>query len=98
METGWLIERRENNATEWWGLADALGSWTNDSAKALRFARSEDAEAYAHSTGLDDAGFTTYITDHEWLDAPALAPKSNLEAFMEKVGRKHPHLREREDD
>lgn len=67
METGWLIERRENNTTEWWGLADALGSWTNDSVKALRFARSEDAEAYAHATGLDDAGFTTYITDHEWI-------------------------------
>jgi hypothetical protein len=66
IETGWLIERRENNTTEWWALADALGSWNNDASKGLRFARRVDAEAYAHATGLEDAGFPTYITDHEW--------------------------------
>jgi hypothetical protein len=68
IETGWLIECREENGIEWWSLPHAVGEWTKDASAALRFARRVDAEAYAHSAGLDDCGFTTYITEHEWSD------------------------------
>ena len=66
IEIGWLIELR-GTRTEgplWWRIADANGEggFSNDSIKALRFARKEDAQAY-----IDDVGWTEVIpTEHQW--------------------------------
>ncbi len=69
-ETGWLIEAC-NVLTgaflaKWWSLdlpghEDGHG-WTKDSARALRFARESDAQAY-----IDDIGWTeAKPTEHAW--------------------------------
>lgn len=62
-ETGWLIEawdsKRDELKARWWAAGfeaeDAPGVWTNDSTKALRFARECDAQAYIDETGWTEA-------------------------------------------
>lgn len=63
-ETGWLIELR-GNSPQWWSLTDTEGEggyFTNDSLKALRFARKQDAEAV-----IEDIGWTeAFASEHQW--------------------------------
>jgi hypothetical protein len=62
-ETGWLIERRMQLPPEYLYVPDWSGfQWTQDSLKALRFSRREDAEQVAHIFENDDV----YITEHQW--------------------------------
>ncbi len=65
IETGWLCEWLHATGPEWWSLTDTEGDggyFTNDSLKALRFARKEDAQAY-----IEDAGWTEIVpTEHQW--------------------------------
>jgi hypothetical protein len=69
-ETGWLVELK-GAVPMWWALPAPGGlsgdpEWTADSLKALRFARKQDAEAYA-----DDQGWTeAFASEHEWSDPP----------------------------
>lgn len=68
-ETGWLIERQDRGAPEWYRLVNSAAPnnfWTKNAAEALRFARRTDAEAYCADSGLDDPGFTVHITEHAW--------------------------------
>lgn len=71
-ETGWLVERKMG-VPHWWGRhtptledEDAFG-WTDDSLRAIRFARKEDAEAYIEEVGWNDV----IASEHMWCDAPA---------------------------
>lgn len=66
IETGWLAELiSRSGPPTWWTLTDTEGEggyFTNDSVKALRFARKQDAESY-----IEDAGWTEVIpTEHQW--------------------------------
>ncbi len=68
-ETGWLIELRQPKAEfisarpAWWGDTggDVLG-WTEDHAKAVRFARKQDAEMVIADIGWTEA----FATEHMW--------------------------------
>lgn len=66
-ETGWLIELLPSVASQptWYGETDegALG-WTTDSLKAVRFARSEDAQRVMECEGFTEA----HPSDHRWCD------------------------------
>ena len=66
-ETAWLIELQGESLPTWWGRVDSedgVCGWTTDHAKAIRFARSQDAKAI-----IDDIGWTRAIpTDHMWCD------------------------------
>lgn len=60
-ETVWLIEwpADDNLPVRWW---HPQGGWMMDAAKALRFARKEDGEAYAASSlGLTGRPVTEHI-------------------------------------
>ena len=67
-ETGWLIENGKDSGK---GLAyrfmnnekGGIPDWTEDHNKALRFARREDAEQFAHHD--EDAWC---IVEHAWVD------------------------------
>jgi len=63
-EYGWLVEDSRNHSSgiryRMWGLMGP--EWTNDPNKALRFARREDAEAFARDD--EDAW---HIVEHMWL-------------------------------
>jgi hypothetical protein len=62
-ESGWLIERRMQLPPEYLYVPDWSGfKWTQDSLKALRFSRREDAEQVAHIFENGDV----YITEHQW--------------------------------
>lgn len=65
-ETGWLIELQGEPTPTWWGRIDddSVCGWTNDHAKAIRFCRSQDAQAI-----IDEYGWNRAIpTDHMWCD------------------------------
>lgn len=66
-ETGWLIELQGEPSPTWWGRVDnedGVNGWTTDHAKAIRFARAQDAQAI-----IDEVGWTRAIpTDHMWCD------------------------------
>lgn len=77
IETGWLIEFNDAGRPKWFC---PNGTFSDDSLKALRFARKEDAEAFliAGFCQMDD-DFTTAslfyperdsycVTEHEWSD------------------------------
>jgi hypothetical protein len=66
-ETGWLIESTWADCSpHWWTLEPgSMVYWTKDSAKALRFARREDADNFA-SHFLDGDDFEVRITEHQW--------------------------------
>ena len=75
-ETGWLVEhyasRRGEYLAEWligWPAFDdsAPETWTKDSAKAIRFARCEDAEQVIQALGWTEAR----ATEHVWAAPPA---------------------------
>lgn len=61
IETGWLLERRDNSKIEWLALSNGDWAWTGDSTKALRFARKQDADAMSEI--ISDA---EYVTEHQW--------------------------------
>lgn len=78
-ETGWLVER-DMGGPHWWGRHtptleddDAFG-WTNDSLRAIRFARKEDAEMYIEEVGWNDV----VATEHMWCEAPTLSTPEQL--------------------
>jgi len=69
METGWLIERSQEDRGSsppcWLTVSSSRNSvWTEDSSEALRFARKQDAEAliahYAPTLG------GAIATEHTW--------------------------------
>lgn len=61
-EVGWLIERRKPTP-EWLFVPEWAGfDWTNDSLKALRFSRREDAEQILKMMESEDA----IATEHGW--------------------------------
>lgn len=61
VESGWLLERREDGKIIWLMLDLGMWDWTEDSSKALRFAREKDADAM--SDIISDA---EYVTEHQW--------------------------------
>lgn len=61
IETGWLLERRSGNKIEWLALEHGDWVWTEDSLRALRFARKQDADAMSEI--ISD---TEYVTEHQW--------------------------------
>lgn len=61
MESGWLLERRVNGKIEWMAIIGGMWEWTDDSTKALRLARRQDADALAEI--IEDA---EYVTEHQW--------------------------------
>lgn len=65
IERGWLIERKKGG---YFYQTPRMNGWTNDSVKALRFARKCDAEAIA---GKYNMRFEAIITEHEWHDSAA---------------------------
>lgn len=73
-ETGWLIELRGQRPT-WFQLADG-DNWTDDSTKALRFARKADAESYIEEIGWTEA----FASEHEWLDPRPASPDTKEQA------------------
>jgi hypothetical protein len=61
-ERGWLIERRNANNQIEWARFDEYGvKWVNDSTRACRFCRREDAEQLAY--GEDCYAITEHIWD-----------------------------------
>jgi hypothetical protein len=64
VETGWLIERALGGAPIYYGKddeVDALG-WTKDHARAIRYARREDAQMQ-----IEDIGWTeARPVEHQW--------------------------------
>lgn len=75
-QTGWLVEhyasKRGEYLAEWlngWPAFDdgAPEIWTKDSAKAIRFARREDAEQVIQALGWTEAR----ATEHVWAAPPA---------------------------
>ena len=75
-EAGWLVEhyasKRGEYLAEWlvgWPAFDdsAPETWTKDSAKAIRFARREDAEQVIQALGWTEAR----ATEHVWSAPPA---------------------------
>jgi hypothetical protein len=65
VERGWLIERRPaiyGGALRWL-ISDWTFEWTEDSTKAIRFCRREDAEQIASMMEFEEVS----ITEHEWL-------------------------------
>jgi len=71
VETGWLVEHAKSPVSK--PLYVMLSSsrlqavdWTEDHLRAIRFARKQDATAFAHQfVGLEDAR----ICDHQWVSA-----------------------------
>lgn len=91
-ETGWLIERHDERLAYFSLQISPMGSWEYDAKYGLRFARKVDAENYAKSRGLPEGDYALFYREHTWC-----APRSpEHQAFMEHVGRKYPHLREKE--
>ena len=65
IETGWLIESSElsSDGPRWLFVEDWAGfAWTNDSLKAIRFARREDAEQIIPMLESVDCK----ATEHQW--------------------------------
>jgi hypothetical protein len=62
VETGWLIEKPMKSRPMWLICNWSFG-WTEDSTKAIRFSRREDAEQIA--TMFENADVR--ITEHQWL-------------------------------
>lgn len=61
MEHGWLLEQRKDGKILWLMLEHGMWDWTEDSLKALRFARRQDADAMADIISDADA-----VTEHQW--------------------------------
>lgn len=61
MESGWLLERRQDGKIEWLMLANGVWGWTEDSLQALRLSRRQDADALAEIISDADA-----VTEHQW--------------------------------
>jgi len=62
-EAGWLIERCLPPMREpMWLIAAWQFDWTNDSTKAIRFCRREDAEQIASMFENEPIS----ITEHQW--------------------------------
>ncbi len=61
VESGWLLEQRKDGKILWLMLELGMWDWTEDSLKALRFARKQDADAM--SDIISDA---EYVTEHQW--------------------------------
>lgn len=83
-ETGWLLEQMDRaGRPTWWAFGGEDGGYfTDDSVKALRFARKEDAQAF-----IDDIGWNAVApTEHEWVDPGAL-PTSAKNAQVQPQGR-----------
>lgn len=69
-ETGWLVELK--GRTPSWStlfVGDYDDHWTDDSTKAIRFARKVDAEAFIAWHGWTEA----FASEHIWSDARAKA-------------------------
>ena len=63
IETGWLIEKTDENGKPFWlTVKNELFDWTDDPNKPIRFCRREDAEMVAGLIGQD----AEKITEHEW--------------------------------
>ncbi|MGB9154367.1 MAG: hypothetical protein WCD70_14910 [Alphaproteobacteria bacterium] len=62
LETGWLIEMRDKNGKPSWLRIDEAG-FTDDSIKATRFCRKQDADATIYHLG-SLTGLTA--TEHQW--------------------------------
>jgi hypothetical protein len=62
-ELGWLIERSNGRPMWLYPQEDGIWAWTDDSIKAIRFARREDADAFVKLCDIDDA---EAITEHCW--------------------------------
>lgn len=64
-ERGWLIEIVYLWGSEWFDGKH----WTDDSNKALRFSRKQDAERAMYVFGmLDGNGLPPVATEHMWVD------------------------------
>lgn len=62
-ERAWLIESRFTPAPTWWMGTDHPAPWTQDSLKAVRFCRKQDAEAAM--AALQDGHFC-FVSEHQW--------------------------------
>ena len=66
--SAWLIETNHLGAPAWWSRVDneddGVCGWSSDSLKAIRFARSQDAQAIIDYYGWN----TAKPSDHLWLD------------------------------
>lgn len=62
LETAWLIERREPNPEYLYVVDWFAFHWTNDSSKAIRFARRQDAEQMLKMTETE----VCFAVEHEW--------------------------------
>ena len=64
IEHGWLIERRPAlyGGAPQWLIANWTFEWTDDSSKAIRFSRREDAEQIASMLESEPVS----ITEHQW--------------------------------
>ena len=62
VETGWLIEMTATSIPMWWAAHSCgEGAWTNDSNKAVRFSREQDAMAVIKYNNL-----MANATEHQW--------------------------------
>lgn len=77
-ESGWLIERHDStaNAPEWWTgtpIGAAVGVWSRDANRAVRFCRELDARKVIDLISYDWSGNPRYgglrATEHIWADA-----------------------------
>lgn len=61
----WLIESKFNSANgpKWWMGTSHPAPWTNDSLKAVRFCRKQDAEAAMLTI---DGGHMCFVSEHQW--------------------------------
>jgi hypothetical protein len=89
-EVGWLIEHLTEPIwwTGWPGSVSDSDFWTNDSLKAVRFARREDAETIAHF----DFDGECRVTEHMWADTPLERLERRLDQHVkeaaERVGKR----------
>ncbi len=60
-EVGWLLERRVDGKILWCMVEAGEWGWTDDSLRALRFARHQDAEAMS-----EIVSDTEFVTEHIW--------------------------------
>lgn len=67
-ETGWVIVIGVAQLSYWNGGVPGHGSFSSDNAKAVRFARKEDAEAVIAAQDMSGSGLRARAEDHMWCD------------------------------
>jgi hypothetical protein len=82
-ESGWLIENRDESSPRWLAVDCGVFDWTNDSLKAIRFCRREDADQIAEVVGED----ADSITEHAWGDSRDELSEPRISDLTLLVGR-----------